>query len=212
MAGPSTTLPSVPADPPRHRPYEDAQGLVTGTLFAALGVLLFQQAGLLPGGTVGLALLVHYGLGVHLGLALVLVNLPFYFLAWFRLGPAFTGKTVAAVSLLALASWWLPQGLGVQQVSGPLAAVLGGLLCGAGILILFRHRASLGGFNVLALHLQEKAGWRAGKVQMGLDAAVVLGGGLLVGDWRTMALSVLAAFALNFALAVNHKPGRYTPV
>ena len=55
MAGPSTTLPSVPADPPRHRPYEDAQGLVTGTLFAALGVLLFQQAGLLPGGTVGLA-------------------------------------------------------------------------------------------------------------------------------------------------------------
>lgn len=197
--------------PPRHRLHEDLQGLVTGCLFAALGVFLFQQAGLLPGGTVGLALLIHYSLGLDLGLALVLANLPFYGLAWLRMGPAFTLKTVAAVSLLALASWWLPQGLGVQQVSGLLAALLGGLLCGAGILILFRHRASLGGFNVLALYLQEKAGLRAGKVQMLLDGAVVLGGGLLVGDWRTIALSVLAAVAVNFALAVNHRPGRYTP-
>jgi hypothetical protein len=36
------------------------QGLATGTLFAAFGVFLMQHAGLVPGGTVGIALLLHY--------------------------------------------------------------------------------------------------------------------------------------------------------
>ena len=44
----------------RHHLHDDAQALMTGTLFVALGVLMFNHAGLLSGGTAGLALLVHY--------------------------------------------------------------------------------------------------------------------------------------------------------
>jgi uncharacterized membrane-anchored protein YitT (DUF2179 family) len=82
---------------------------------------------------------------------------------------------------------------------------------GAGLLILFRHRASLGGLNVVVLWLQETRGWRAGQVQMGLDALILLAASPWVG-WPALALSVLAAVALNLALAVNHKPGRYAAV
>ncbi len=188
---------------------DDFQGLVTGTLFAALGILLFQHAGLRPGGTVGLALLVHYATGLPLGWTLFAVNLPFYVLAWMRLGRAFTLKTLAAVSLLSLLSWWLPQGLDVQHVAGGLAAVLGGLLCGAGMLMLFRHRASLGGLNVLVLYLQDRLGWGVGRLQMALDALIVLGGGWLVGNPRTIGLSILAVVAVNLALVFNHRPGRH---
>lgn len=196
----------------RHRAPDDLQGLFTGTLFAALGIFLFQHAQLVPGGTVGLALLLHYASGWNVGWTLFLVNLPFYALAWLRLGPAFTAKTVASVGLLAAVAWALPLGIDLRQVAPGVAAVLGGLLCGAGMLMLFRHGASLGGINILVLHLQEKLGWPAGRVQMALDGAVVLGGGLWVGDWRTLAWSVLAVVALNLALVFNHKPGRYTAV
>ena len=54
------------------------------------------------------------------------------------------------------------------------AILAGNLLIGIGVLIVFRHSASLGGFNVLALLAQERLGWRAGHVQMGFDVAVVL--------------------------------------
>ena len=54
-----------------------------------------------PGGTVGLALLLHYTTGVAVGAALFVVNLPFYALAWKRMGRRFTLKTIAAVTLLA---------------------------------------------------------------------------------------------------------------
>lgn len=188
---------------------DDAQGMFTGTLFAAFGIFLMQHAGLVPGGTVGLALLLHYASGLGVGAALFLVNLPFYALAWWRLGRAFTIRTALAVSLLSALSWALPRTVSLQHVDAWVAAVLGGLLCGAGILFLFRHRASLGGFNVLVLRLQDRFGWPAGKSQMALDAAIVLAGGWFTGDLRRLLLSVLAVLALNGALVFNHRPGRY---
>ena len=39
--------------------------------------------------------------------------------------------------------------------------------------MLFRHRASLGGVGIVALWLQQEKGWRAGKVQMAVDCAIV---------------------------------------
>ena len=76
------------------------------------------------------------------------------------------------------------------------------------MLILFRHRASLGGFNVLVLYLQERFGWRAGRIQMALDCSIVLCS-LAVVDWQHTALSVLGAVVLNQTLATNHRVGRY---
>ena len=197
--------------PPRSSLQDDLQGLATGTLFAAFGVFLMQNAGLVPGGTVGIALLLHYVSGVDVGAALFLVNLPFYVLAWLRLGKAFTLRTALAVSLLSLLSWWLPKAITLQQIDGVLAAVLGGLLCGSGMLFLFRHGASLGGLNVLVLRLHDRFGWSTGKVQMALDALIVIAGAVWIGDLRRLALSVLAVGAINLVLVYNHRKGRDQP-
>lgn len=197
--------------PARHSLFDDAQGLLTGTLFVALALVLFRHAGLVTGGTAGLAFIAHYALGVPFGLAFFVINVPFYLLAWRRMGARFTVKTFAAVALLSLLAELVPRWVVLQSVQPLFAALGGGLLMGAGLLILFRHRASLGGLNVLVLWLQETRGWRAGKVQMGLDALILLAAAPWVG-WSALALSVLAAVALNLALAVNHKPGRYAAV
>jgi uncharacterized membrane-anchored protein YitT (DUF2179 family) len=173
-----------------------------------LGLLLFRQAGLVTGGTVGIAFLAHYATGWPFGALLSVVNLPFYALAWRRMGKRFTLKTLAAVTLLSFLSEAMPHWLALQSVAPWFAAIGGGLLVGAGFIILFRHRASLGGLNVLVLWLQERLGWRAGVVQMGIDALILLSAWPWI-DAPRLALSVLAAAAMNFALAVNHKPGRY---
>ena len=83
-----------------HRPYEDVQGLLTGTLFIALGTLMFSQAKLLTGGTAGIALLISYLTGWPFGPVFFAVNLPFYLFAWKQMGKGFTLRTAAAVSLM----------------------------------------------------------------------------------------------------------------
>lgn len=202
---------AAPGSPARHSLLEDLQGLATGTLFVALAVLLFRQAGMVTGGTAGIAFVAHYATGWPFGLVFFVVNLPFYVLAWRRMGARFTLKTFAAVALLALLSEVLPRWIVLQSVHPLFAALGGGLLAGAGFLILFRHQASLGGLNVLVLWLQEHRGWRAGRVQMGIDLAILLAATPWLSG-RQLALSVAGAVALNFALAVNHKPGRYVAV
>jgi uncharacterized membrane-anchored protein YitT (DUF2179 family) len=185
--------------------------LVAGTLFVALGVVLFRHAGLLTGGTAGVAFLLHYATGWNFSVVFFAINLPFYGLAWKRMGGLFTAKTVAAVSLLALFAEALPHWLDIASLATPFAAIMGGLLAGTGMLILFRHRASLGGFNVLVLYLQETRGWRAGHLQLALDVSIVLVS-LGVVPWQQIAWSVLGALAMNLTLAINHRPGRYMAV
>jgi len=199
---------STSAHPPRHRAYEDIQALLTGTLFVAMGVVMFGHTGLLTGGTVGIAFLLHYATGWNFGVLIFVLNLPFYGLAWKRMGRPFTLKTFAAVGLLALLTNVVPTLVHFESLNPVFTAVMGGLLMGAGMLILFRHRASLGGFNVLVLFLQERFGWRAGRIQMALDCAIVLCS-LAVVDWQHTALSVLGAVVLNQTLATNHRVGRY---
>ncbi len=191
-----------------HTLFEDAQGLLTGALFVALAVLLFREAGLLTGGTTGLAFLLHYLHGWPLGAVLFVLNLPFYMFGWWTLGRIFTFKTFAAVALLSLYVEWLPRWIGFEHLSAPFAAVLAGLLAGAGILMLIRHQASLGGVGILALWLQKRHGWRAGHVQMLADAAILLGGFWVLSPWM-LALSLLGALSLNAVIAINHRKGRY---
>jgi len=108
-----------------HRPYEDVQALLTGTLFVALGVVLFRHAGLFTGGTAGLAFLLHYTTGWSFGLLFFLVNMPFYWLAWRRMGPVFTAKTFASVALLALLSELVPAWIDIAALNTGFAAFAG---------------------------------------------------------------------------------------
>ena len=144
-------------------------------------------------------------------LVFFVINLPFYGLAYKRMGRAFTLKTFLSIGLLTTISNLLPHWLELGAINPVFASVTGGLLMGTGMLILFRHQASLGGFNVLALYLQERFGWRAGFIQMGLDCAIVVLAFALT-DWWHIALSVLGAIMMNQTLALNHRKGRYVTI
>jgi uncharacterized membrane-anchored protein YitT (DUF2179 family) len=76
------------------------------------------------------------------------------------------------------------------------------------MLMLFRHRSSLGGLNTLALIVQDRVGWRAGYVQMAFDV-VIITASLFVVPPANVLLSATGAVVLNIVLALNHRPGRY---
>ena len=201
------TLPdSVP-----HTHSEDALALCIGVLLISVGVAFYSSAGLLTGGTAGLAFLIHYATGITFGKAFFVLNLPFYWLALRKMGWAFTLKTFIAVALLSVLTELQRQFLQFASLQPLYAAIAGGIITGTGFLVLFRHRSSLGGVGILALYLQDRYGWRAGKVQMAVDCCIVL-----LALWSMpipqVAYSIVGAVALNLVLAINHRPGRYMAV
>ncbi|EKO3443409.1 YitT family protein [Vibrio fluvialis] len=193
----------------KHTRKEDWIAILTGTFLVAQGVFFLQAGQLLTGGTAGLALLMTHFLPWSFGWLYFIANCPFYLLAWKRFGRHFAVNTAISGALVALFTDHLSMFITFDNISEVYCALSGGLLMGLGMLILFRHRASLGGFNVLCLFIQDKFGISVGKSQMAIDCLILLVSFFFVSPWIIL-LSIFGAIALNLVLAMNHKPTRYT--
>lgn len=192
----------------RHSAFEDVLAIVTGTVVASTGLFLLKSAGVVTGGTAGLSLLLSYATKLPFGSVFIAVNAPFFVLALWKKGLAFTVRTALSVIIVSGLSHLHAQAFGGVVLEPLYATVVGNLLIAVGLLVLFRHRASLGGFNIIALLAQERMGWRAGYVQLALDTVIVVSA-LTVVPARSVAFSALGALLLNVSLAKNHRPGRY---
>ena len=191
-----------------HTVLEDVQGLSIGLLTAATGLVILTHLGFLTGQTAGLALIVSYLTGWSFGLVFTLVNLPFYAFAWKRLGAEFTLKSLACVVILSLLVDWLPLHLAFARLDPILGTTLFGVLTGFGLLGVIRHKGSLGGLGVIALMIQDRTGFRAGYVQLIVDAALFAVAFLLF-ESRVVLYSLYGALILNGVIAFNHRRDRY---
>lgn len=197
--------PHTPAD---HSLIDDAQAFVLGAVMAVLGLQFLQATGLITGQTAGLAVLLSYLTPLSFGVVFFLVNLPFYVLAWVQMGARFTLKTAIAVALVSAFAEVFPLLLSFDHVHPVAGAILGGACIGFGLIVLFRHGASLGGVGVVAYWAQDRFGIQAGWIQLGFDA-LLFAAAFLVLDPVLVGLSLLGAVVVNLIIAVNHRRDRY---
>ncbi|MFB9217501.1 YitT family protein [Vibrio sinaloensis] len=193
----------------KHSRREDWVAILTGTFLVAQGVFFLQSASLLTGGTTGLALLVSQFVSISFGTLYFIANCPFYLLAWKRFGARFAFNSAISGALVSIFADHLYLVISLDTINEVYCAVAGGLLMGLGMLILFRHRSSLGGFNVLCLFIQDKFGISVGKSQLAIDMCILFASFFFVSP-KVIGLSILGAIALNLVLAMNHKPTRYS--
>jgi uncharacterized membrane-anchored protein YitT (DUF2179 family) len=192
----------------KHTYKEDIIAMLTGTFLVAQGVFFLQAGQLITGGTTGLALLLTHFLPWSFGWLYFIANSPFYLLAWQRFGRRFAFNSMISGALVSIFTDHLSLFISLNAVNPFYCALAGGLLMGLGMLILFRHRSSLGGFNVLCLYIQDRFAISVGKTQMAIDGIILVASLLLVSP-VTILLSVFGAFILNIVLTMNHKPTRY---
>lgn len=192
----------------KHTLFEDLLSVSVASLLLSFGIALFSHQQFLIGGTAGIAFLTQYASDLTFGWVFFLINIPFYGLALWKLGWEFTLKTFVTVTLVSFMSDAVPVVFEFGEINPVYAAALGGFMIGTGLLILFRHKTSLGGLNILSIYLQRYHNISAGKFQMAVDVCIIIGAILIV-DVMDVIYSVLAAVFLNLILAVNHRPGRY---
>ena len=193
---------------PTHRFYEDVLALFSAGVLVSFGVVLFGTHNLLTGGTAGIAIIGTHLVDMNFGLLFFLVNIPFYFIAWTQLSKRFTINTFISVSMVSVMTEQMQHVINIESIHPIFASVSGGMLIGVGLLIMFRHKSSLGGLGILALYLQNKLNIRAGNFGLLVDS-VILTSSILIFSVDLVILSVIGAITLNLLISVNHKPGRY---
>lgn len=191
-----------------HSLLDDIQGISLGVFLAAIGLNILTTLGLITGQTAGVAVIISYLTGYSFGVVFFVVNLPFYVLAWRRLGAVFTIKSLISVTLLSILTEIIPLGMVFSYIQPLLGAITFGALTGVALLAMFRHNGSLGGLGVVALLIQDTTGFRAGYVQLIFDT-FIFGLAFFIFDPLLVFYSLVGAVVLNLMIAINHRRDRY---
>ena len=176
----------------------DAFFIITGVALAALGLKgLLLPNHFIDGGVTGICLLLTEALGWSLSLLLIVVNIPFLFLARRVIGPAFALKTAIAIALLALAVWLVD--FPYLTEDRVLVAVFGGFFLGTGIGLSMRGGSVLDGTEILAIFLSRRLGAKVSDWVI-LINLVIFGAGAMLLSLEQALYSLLTYIVASKAL------------
>lgn len=192
----------------KHKWYEDLFGLAIGSILIAIGIEFMQVSGLLTGGTVGVSQLIARNTNLSLSLIYGLVSFPFFILAIWKKGLNFATRSFISVIVVSYLVDFFPRFMDISISNQFAGTVVANTLAGMGVLAVFRHNSSLGGFAVVGLIAQEKLKIQAGVVLAAIDLAVLATGYNIYGR-TSMINSVIGVVIFNGILALNHRPDRY---
>ena len=192
----------------KHSPWEDLFGITIGAVLLAVGIDILEKGQILTGGTAGLALLIGHQISTNLAIIYPLVSSPFLILSWFKKGKIFTLRTTLTVIYVSFLVDLVPRAFHVEVKNSLLASLISNIFLTMGLLALFRHNSSVGGFGVVALIAQEQFKFKAGYAQLVLDLIVMLVA-LLYYSPSEVLISLVGVVVLNIGLAVNHRADRY---
>ena len=128
----------------------DIIGLVIGTFFMACSTAFFLLPNKLStGGFSGIATIAYYFLNIPAGVGILILNIPLFILAYFRIGKNFIFKTIVGTILL---SFFIDKLESFNTITNDsfLACIYGGILMGIGTSITLKANGSTGGSDLLS--------------------------------------------------------------
>lgn len=147
--------------------------LALGILSASFGLKsLLVPNHFLDGGVTGVSLLIHEVFHWHLGLVLILFNIPFIIIGKLMIGGQFALRTSLAVLGVALCLQYLT--LPELTHDKLLVAVFGGFFLGLGIGLCMRGGGAFDGIEVLALFTLKRTGFTITEITLGINIIIFI--------------------------------------
>lgn len=152
-----------------------------GLLLNALGWTAFLiPAEITGGGITGVSTLIFYASGFPLGISYLIINAVLILIAIKILGVNFGVKTIFSVVVLASFLSLLQRFITEPIISDNfLSAVIGGMLGGAGIGIVFSQGGSTGGTDIIAMIINKYRNINPGRVILYIDIFIIASSYLL---------------------------------
>jgi uncharacterized membrane-anchored protein YitT (DUF2179 family) len=175
-------------------------GMAIGAFLAALSLRIFLIPNeLIDGGVVGISLILArlYG-SSYLSYFLLILNVPFIYLAWRYIRRSFVLHMFAAIVFFAFF-------LSILQkvpsfMADPLEAiVIGGAMLGAGAGMIIRHGGCTDGTEILAILINRKKGFTVGQVILFINIFIFGAYGWIFKDWH-IALQSLITYIVAFKI------------
>jgi uncharacterized membrane-anchored protein YitT (DUF2179 family) len=201
--------------------------ITLGSFLAALSIRVFLfPSNIIDGGIVGISLIYARLVGdKYVSFVLVLLNLPFLYLAYKHIRKTFVVQMFIAVVLFAIF-------LSVSELFPPFHGemleiiVIGGAILGVGVGLIIRNGACIDGTEILAIIINRKKGFTVGQVVLVINVFIFVAYGAIFKDWhiafgslmtyivafKMLDLVIMGLDELKSVLIISSKPKELTEI
>lgn len=176
--------------------------MLLGLILYVLSWTLFLiPAKITGGGISGLAAVIYYSTKIPIGLTYFTINVVLISFALKILGPNFGVKTifnmVALTLLFAVPQEYFP---GALIEDNFLSAVLGGMMGGVGIGLVFSRGGSTGGTDIIAMIVNKYRNMSPGRIILYCDVIIISSSYFLVHSVEKMVYGFVSMAVVSYAL------------
>lgn len=170
-------------------------------LYALSWTFFLVPAQITGGGVSGLAAVIFYSYKIPIGLTFFSVNLILVSIAIKVLGASFGVKTIYSMVVISIAFSvlpTLPSGAIIQD--NFLSSVLGGMMGGAGIGIVFSRGGSTGGTDIIAMIINKYRNISPGRIILYCDVIIIGSSYFLVHSLEKMVYGFVSMAVVSYTL------------
>ena len=178
-------------------------GTILGSAIMAMGVSLFLLPNKLSTGVFsGLATITYYFFNVPIGLATIILNLPLFIIALYKLGIKFIGKSIIGTVSLSIFIDLFDK---IPALTNDrfLGCIYGGIIVGVGTALILKVGASTGGTDLISnIAKGYKPNIKMGTVIIWIDSAIIAINAIAFGEVEIGLYSAIAIFLLGKMLDI----------
>ena len=174
--------------------------IVLGSFIYALGFQLFMLPNnIVAGGVTGVAMIINAFTHWPIGLMVILINIPIFAYGWRHFGLEFLLASVAGMAISSafvdlLAMFNLP----AATLDPMLASIIGGVIKGAGLGMIYYVGATTGGVDIVAKVLRQKQPHiNFGTIVMMIDIAIIAAYAIALHKLESAMYSMIAMFVVS---------------
>ena len=176
---------------------KDFMFIVFGILLYAIGYTAFiLPERVVMGGVAGLSALIYYATNIPAGISIFVLNITLLVIAFSALTKQFVVRTIVGVLLLSLFIGSLQplfQAFPIITAGEDkfMHVLIGGMLSGAGLGVVFSHNGSTGGTDILTVLLTKHFNLSFGRAMQFIDCSIIGSSYLLFHSMETIVYGIV---------------------
>ena len=183
---------------------KDFMFIVFGILLYAIGYTAFiLPERVVMGGVAGLSALIYYATNIHAGISIFVLNITLLVIAFSALTKQFVVRTIVGVLLLSLFIGSLQplfQAFPIITAGEDkfMHVLIGGMLSGAGLGVVFSHNGSTGGTDILTVLLTKHFNLSFGRAMQFIDCTIIGSSYLLFHSMETIVYGIVFTLVASY--------------
>ncbi len=174
--------------------------IVQGSLVQAAGYTIFLIPNkIIPGGLYGIGTVLYHLFSLPVGTVVFFMNLPLILWGIRVLGNRFGIRTIVGIVLTSAFTDIIIYLFGIPKLTDDLMvqAIIGGVLVGYGVSLIFKTGATTGGVEIVAQILTTSFGFSPGRSILAMNVCIIAAGVFFLGDMTMVIYSVVAVYAIS---------------